>query len=589
MKKGLFGILGLISLSIGLVTGLGGLSMHTVAASSADATVSPTQWQTSVQKAMDAFEDKGGYYTGRKVPEGFTQNAWIGMDKAVTIGADGSTTVDVSKARPSFCSSAIYMLFLKSLSNWSNDYGHSISAQSWRNLKPYTTENSTFPIQGDGVGAWGMANSNGPGFAVLINQLNMGKNYYVGLAKEYSSASARMAAFKQGKRYDVMKILWNDEVGKDEAGHLVLYLGAEDEQDPSTGKIEHYIYYWSSNGSKTDINAGYSIGKCNINKIKRAIFTRITNVENISNVNGLQPTAKNQFLADLSDKIDATTAQIKSYCGIQDTASVSIQDVDIDGNVLATRVPEYPLGSSLFDTYVAKPVVPVNYHLIGLDNGCVKNQKSLPESGIMLNEGNNGAVIYVYGHNFETTVHTIQEQVRFLNEKGKPIYKEYRANPITFARVEDKVTGTTKTFYKNGLSERPTLNDRGLPQGDGWMESGSSYFPALKLPNVKGYSIKSSGFADEDVSARRVDFDSEDITVNIIYTKNPDASLTAAQGNNKGQSSFAKASHSLTRKSAKSLPSTGDDISFTAVVVGLVAMLAIIGTAVGKRIIRKSK
>lgn len=277
----------------------------------------PTQWQIAVEQAMGSFADKGGYSTGRKIAPGFKQTTWMGMDKAVTIEENGQVKIDTSQARPSFCSSAVYMLFLKSLFNWQTEFNHPISTQSWINLKPYTMPNSKYPIQDDGVGAWGMANANGPGFAVLINQLKMGKNYYVGLTSEYKKESARLKAFEQGKPFDVIKMFWNDKVGKDERGHIGLYLGEQDELNPATGKIDHYIYWWTSNGSKTDINSGYGIGRATTDKIKRAIFTRITKPENIKNVENLNPTDKNQFLSDIGSRLNADTKEVKEECGIK--------------------------------------------------------------------------------------------------------------------------------------------------------------------------------------------------------------------------------------------------------------------------------
>ncbi|MCT7721672.1 MAG: hypothetical protein N5842_01525 [Lactobacillus crispatus] len=181
--------------------------------------------------------------------------------------------------------------------------------------------NGPYPYQNDGVGAWGMANSNGPGFAVLIKKLKMGQNYYVGLPTEYSSTKTRLKAFSVAKPYDVIKMFWNDKIGKDERGHIGIYLGEQDEVD-QTGKRKHYIYWWTTNGSKTDINAGYSISKASTDKIKRAIFTRITKPENINRVEKIMPTDKDQLLSDLGDEIDISTKKIKQICGIRNNRVV---------------------------------------------------------------------------------------------------------------------------------------------------------------------------------------------------------------------------------------------------------------------------
>lgn len=311
-KRSNYLIISILIIFILLVTG----NINRIAKADSIDTNSSTEWIQSVNQAMSCFKDKGGYCTSRKIPSGFTQTTWMGMDKAVNIQKN-KTIIDVDQARPSFCSSAVYMLFLKSLSIWSTQYNHSISYLSWTNLKPYTMPNEKYPIQQDGEGAWGMANSNGPGFAVLINKLKMGSNYYVGLPSEYSSSNERISAFKQGRRYDVIKMFWNDNVGKDERGHIGIYLGMQEKLNPSTNKQELYVYWWTSNGSKTDINAGYGIGCAPVSKIRRAVFTRITNPKSINNVENIVPTDKDDLLYNLGSSINISSDTLKSICNIQ--------------------------------------------------------------------------------------------------------------------------------------------------------------------------------------------------------------------------------------------------------------------------------
>lgn len=66
------------------------------------------------ERAMGTFADKGGYETSKKLLNGFTETSWMGMNKAVTISGN-QVVIDTAQARPSFCSSATYMLFLKTL------------------------------------------------------------------------------------------------------------------------------------------------------------------------------------------------------------------------------------------------------------------------------------------------------------------------------------------------------------------------------------------------------------------------------------------------------------------------------------------
>jgi hypothetical protein len=48
-------------------------------------------WNDATLKSMELFDDKGGYYTGFKHLEGFTQNAWEGMDKAYKLDSESNT------------------------------------------------------------------------------------------------------------------------------------------------------------------------------------------------------------------------------------------------------------------------------------------------------------------------------------------------------------------------------------------------------------------------------------------------------------------------------------------------------------------
>lgn len=276
-----------------------------------------TSWRDSLAQSIASFDDLGGYCTSRSIQPDFTQTTWQGLDESVNLDNSKKAVIDISKARPSFCSSAVYMAFLKALDNYSEAENVKISKESWNNLKPYTLEGKKYPVQEDGVGAWGRANSNGPGFAVLAHQLGIGSNYYVGLASEYKKTDGREKAFEQGEKYDIMKIFWNDQIGKDERGHLVIYLGETKNVKNSDGSTDNYIYYWSSNGSKTDINAGYGIKKCKESAIKRAIFTHITHPKKINNVEKIKPTDKNQFLSDIGSTKNATVTEIKKVCGIK--------------------------------------------------------------------------------------------------------------------------------------------------------------------------------------------------------------------------------------------------------------------------------
>jgi hypothetical protein len=285
-------------------------------------------WTDAVEQSMALFDDGGGYYTGTKHPEGFTQNTWEGMDLAFQLGtSDQKPVIDVSKARPSFCSSACYMLLLRSLLTWDSGR-NTISQNAWVNLKPYTLDetdslgNIITPRENDGYGCWGRANANGPGLGVLTAELGAGTNYYVGNRTEYSNINQYYQAWDQAKPFDFLKIFWNSGIGcddknsdGDERGHMVLFL----KKIPSwnaDGSRDDVIYYWSSNGSKTDINAGYGISKCRESKIYRAVLTRITHPEKFNQASQIKRDNVNSWLDSLNGKKHGTVAELKQNCKI---------------------------------------------------------------------------------------------------------------------------------------------------------------------------------------------------------------------------------------------------------------------------------
>lgn len=255
-------------------------------------------WQQCVRRALGRFPTGGGYHTGRDIPPGFQQTAWTGLDRAVRVRATGAC-VDPRFATPSFCSSATYLLLLKSLELYERTCGITPPRQEWEYLKPYTVKNRSYPIQTDGVGAWGRANANGPGVAELVHELKIGTNLYIGTASEYENPWDRNEIFASVRRFDFMKIFWNDEIGKDERGHMVLVLGRSRRCD-RFGRRAGTIRYWSSNGSQTDINGGYGIRCVCEDKIHRAVVTRVNRPWNLWNTDVMGPTDVCAPLAEIA-------------------------------------------------------------------------------------------------------------------------------------------------------------------------------------------------------------------------------------------------------------------------------------------------
>jgi hypothetical protein len=182
-------------------------------------------------------------------------------------------------ASPSYCSGATYLVFLKTIER-ERDAG-------LLNLD-YTTLSALMirPGQRDGEGIWGRWNANGPGTARLFFELGLGKNF---------------TDFSQALPGDFMKIFWNDEVGKLEHGHSVVYLGTENHDG-----VE-YVRFWSSN-----VPAGYGEKSVPRTKIVRAIFSRLEAPENLGHVANVP--AMDSYLFNLQTK-RSSIAEAGEKCG----------------------------------------------------------------------------------------------------------------------------------------------------------------------------------------------------------------------------------------------------------------------------------
>lgn len=181
-------------------------------------------------------------------------------------------------ARPSYCSGATYLVFLRALQR--------LNAGE---LQANAALVNALLIRGqpDGVGVWGRWNANGPGTACLFQELKLGRNF---------------TSFDLARPGDFMKIFWTKAVGRAEHGHSVIYLGRETNQG-----IE-MVRFWSSNqplgfGEKVVPRA----------RIASAIFSRLENPENIRRAPVLP--VRNAYLANLSRK-DSSLMEALGQCGI---------------------------------------------------------------------------------------------------------------------------------------------------------------------------------------------------------------------------------------------------------------------------------
>jgi hypothetical protein len=155
-----------------------------------------------------------------------------------------------SAASPSFCSGATYLVFIRAI--------EALRARGELHLDYPTLEQLIIRDQHDGEGVWGRWNANGPGTARLFHELGLGRNF---------------DNFAQAKPGDFMKIFWSRQVGRNEHGHSVIFLGTENRFGVQ------YVRYWSSN-----IPSGYGERSVPRSKIAYAIFSRLETPANLARI-----------------------------------------------------------------------------------------------------------------------------------------------------------------------------------------------------------------------------------------------------------------------------------------------------------------
>lgn len=185
-------------------------------------------------------------------------------------------------ARPSFCSSAVWIATLSSLIEWEEKNRHRvISPDAWRALMPQLVK--------DGEGPWGYANANGPGFALLVHRLGAGVSF---------------TSWKKARPSDVLKIWWNDHIGGRERGHIVILVKDEGET----------ACVWSSHMARDGQPAGYGLRRIPKSAMKRVLFTRITRPAAFNRAHKLPD---EPWLTELMTR-DTTWAECVRRCGIID-------------------------------------------------------------------------------------------------------------------------------------------------------------------------------------------------------------------------------------------------------------------------------
>ena len=224
-----------------------------------------------VLRVIDRMPEGGSYAA--------TAEANRGLAQAISVESTG-LFLDPQKARPSYCSGATYLVFVGAL--------RELVLQGRLHLDAAALAALTIHGQREGEGVWGRWNANGPGTARLFAELKLGRNF---------------TDWKQARAGDFMKVWWNDEIGKLEHGHSVIYLGTH-----MIDSVEH-VNFWSSNQP-----AGYGHKLVPRSKIVWAVFSRLENPTGIADAKALPPS--DAYLASL---LGARSSQeeVRAKCAVE--------------------------------------------------------------------------------------------------------------------------------------------------------------------------------------------------------------------------------------------------------------------------------
>ena len=231
---------------------------------------SDAPYNKMILEAMSSMPHGGGYSTSSGTMEH--------LRHSVTL-SDGKLAV--RPASPSFCSEAVYLVFLKIVLLLQERRELSLDATTLAALLPRG--------QPDGEGIWGRWNANGPGVACFFYEGGLGKNF---------------TDLGQAEPGDFLKIFWSESIGATEHGHLVIYLGHEKKNN-----IE-MIHFWSSNQ-----HVGYSDKWVPLRAMHHLIFSRLTNPSALAACMKLP--RSDAYLASLLSRT-TTWEEVKQRCGIKD-------------------------------------------------------------------------------------------------------------------------------------------------------------------------------------------------------------------------------------------------------------------------------
>jgi len=185
---------------------------------------------------------------------------------------------DLATAGATFCSGATYLVFLRVVDQLQKTGPLRLPSPALARLAKLDVK--------DGEEVFGRWNANGPGAARLFHELKCGVNF---------------TSWESARPGDFLKMWWTDAIGGQESGHLVVYLGHDQEQ----------VRFWSANQPD-----GYGNKSVPRSQIKRHLFSRLTHPSRLARATRLSPC--DSFLARMLHH-DFTWGQVVAACGVVDT------------------------------------------------------------------------------------------------------------------------------------------------------------------------------------------------------------------------------------------------------------------------------
>ncbi len=214
----------------------------------------------------------GGYSAGSTATQAL-RNAALLHDDVLAINA--------SRAMPSYCSGATYLVFLKVISTLQSEQRLALSPSVLASLLPRG--------QPDGTGIWGRWNANGPGTARLFAELHLGQNF---------------SDLTRAHPGDFLKIWWTDSIGSSEHGHSVIFIGTENHAGIP------YLSFWSSN-----VPGGFGLKSVPLSRVHRMLFSRLEYPEHLSATLSLP--ASDHYLSSLQNH-SSSPREMEQLCSVKE-------------------------------------------------------------------------------------------------------------------------------------------------------------------------------------------------------------------------------------------------------------------------------